>query len=201
LVGAHLDHLGSKDGRIFPGADDNASGVAALIEIAKAFASAKEKPKRTIIFALWTGEEEGKLGSGYYVRHASWPLARTVAYLNVDMIGHPWKMEEIRKLVSNSRLPRGEEYLSKVNPENFVEPGLPRNASALEELLVSRERSGIATNEKRYPSRSQVLHRASPRPALVEVRADDHAPVAEGVDVLVAVHRAPDREAGVRVER
>ena len=135
VIGAHMDHLGKVGDTIYPGADDNASGVAALLEIAKAFAAAPERPKRTLVFASWTGEEEGKFGSGHWVRHPLWPLDRTAAYLNLDMIGHPWSAEEIRKLVTDSRLPDGEAFLAKVKPADFVEPGLPLDAPAIAAAL------------------------------------------------------------------
>lgn len=141
VIGAHMDHLGNVGGTIYPGADDNASGVAALLEIAKAFAAAPERPKRTLVFAFWTGEEEGKFGSGHWVRHPLWPLARTAAYLNLDMIGHPWSAEEIRKLVTDSRLPDGEAFLAGVKPADFVEPGLPLDAPAIAAAL--RRAAGI----------------------------------------------------------
>jgi len=145
VIGAHLDHLGVFRGKLYPGADDNASGVAGLIEIAKALAGLDVKPKRTVVLAFWTGEEEGKFGSGYYVRHPLWPLARTVAYLNLDMIGHPWLMEEIRKLVADAALPDGEAFLAKVKPEEFVEPGLPPGARDLEDALRRAARAlGLA---------------------------------------------------------
>ncbi|MGH7489922.1 MAG: M28 family metallopeptidase [bacterium] len=132
VIGAHIDHLGIADGAIHPGADDNASGVAALLEIAKAFAASPEKPKRTLIFAFWTGEEEGHLGSAYNVKHPRWPLADIAAYLNLDMIGHPWLMSEIRKLVDDNHLPDAAGYLAAVKAESFVEPGVPRGFPALE---------------------------------------------------------------------
>ncbi|HQT94486.1 MAG: hypothetical protein B7Z68_05815 [Acidobacteria bacterium 21-70-11] len=135
VIGAHMDHLGKVRGTIYPGADDNASGVAALLEIAKAFAAAPERPKRTLVFAFWTGEEEGKFGSGYWVRHPLWPLVRTATCLNLDMIGHPWAAEEIRKLVTDSHLPDGEAFLAKVKPADFVEPGLPLDAPAIATAL------------------------------------------------------------------
>ncbi len=89
LFGSHLDHLGlSTDGKVhFPGADDNASGVAASLLIARAFKNATIKPKRTIIFSLWTGEETGTFGSLYYSRNPIVNLKDTVAYLNLDMVG------------------------------------------------------------------------------------------------------------------
>lgn len=145
VVGAHLDHLGKINGIVHPGADDNASGVATLIEIARAFASAEQKPRRTIVFAFWSGEEEGHFGSRHYVLNPRWPLVRTAAYLNLDMIGHPWLADEIRKLVVDSGIAEGDSYLAKVKPEWFVEPGIPREAPALEAALrKSASGNGLA---------------------------------------------------------
>jgi len=135
VIGAHMDHLGRVGDVVYPGADDNASGTSALLEIAKAFAAAPEVPKRTLVFAFWTGEEEGKFGSGHWVRHPLWPLKRTVAYLNLDMIGHPWSMEEIRKLVADSGLPNGEQFLAGVKPADFAEPGVAEWSPELAEVL------------------------------------------------------------------
>ena len=95
IIGAHFDHLGmggpasrARDTvAVHHGADDNASGVAALLEIARSFAMSHARPRRTILFAFWTGEEEGKFGSSHYTRHPRWPLATSKAYLNLDMIG------------------------------------------------------------------------------------------------------------------
>jgi hypothetical protein len=94
VIGAHYDHLG-RGGRsslaanstdIHHGADDNASGTAAIIELARAFAKEK-KNKRTLIFMAFGGEEEGLLGSKHYVNHPVWPLDKTVAMINLDMVG------------------------------------------------------------------------------------------------------------------
>ncbi len=85
---AHWDHLGigevSNGDSIFNGAIDNATGVAALFEIAKAFKAAKVKPERTIVFLAVTAEEQGLLGSQYYAEHPIFPLNKTVANLNMD---------------------------------------------------------------------------------------------------------------------
>jgi hypothetical protein len=134
MIGAHLDHLGRSGDVIYPGADDNASGSAALLEIANAFASSPVPPKRTLVFAFWTGEEEGKFGSGHYVRHPVWPLERTT-YLNLDMIGHPWLSEEIAKLVADTGLEEGSELLAAMAPADFVELGLPPGRPELESAL------------------------------------------------------------------
>ena len=87
------------------------------------------------MFAFWTGEEEGKLGSGHYVRHPRRPLAGTVAYLNFDMIGYPWLAEDVGKLVEERALPEGAAFLAGLDLRDFVAPGLPPGATALESAL------------------------------------------------------------------
>jgi len=103
IIGAHYDHLGRggegslapKSGEIHHGADDNASGTAGLIELARLFSAQRPKLKRTLIFIAFGGEEEGLLGSNYYVNHPLAPLANTVGMINMDMIG---RMKD-RKLI------------------------------------------------------------------------------------------------------
>lgn len=89
IVGAHYDHLGvskNMSDSIFNGADDNASGVSAVLQIAKAMVATGERPKRTVIFAFWDGEEKGLLGSKHFV--ANWENhSRIKAYMNFDMVG------------------------------------------------------------------------------------------------------------------
>jgi hypothetical protein len=87
IVSAHHDHMGAANGHIYHGADDDASGVVGLIEIAKAFVKGGIRPKRSILFIAYDGEERIFLGSYYYVTHPIVPLANTVANLNLDMIG------------------------------------------------------------------------------------------------------------------
>ena len=90
IVGAHLDHEGTVGARVYAGADDNASGVAGVLAIAAAgarSARAGARPRRSILFAAWNAEERGLLGSWSYVERPLVPLARTVAVLNLDMIG------------------------------------------------------------------------------------------------------------------
>ena len=86
VLGAHYDHLGLTGGAIYPGADDNASGTAVVVGLARAFAAAGGLD-RTLVFVLFGAEEIGLVGSGHYVRHPTVPLARTVAMLNFDMVG------------------------------------------------------------------------------------------------------------------
>jgi hypothetical protein len=95
IIGAHYDHLGrggegslaTREGDIHHGADDNASGVAGMLELARLLTAQKPRPRRTIIFIGFGGEEEGLLGSNYYVNHPVSPLPNTVAMINMDMIG------------------------------------------------------------------------------------------------------------------
>ncbi|MBV7528936.1 M28 family peptidase [Chitinophaga sp. sic0106] len=90
FVTAHYDHLGVVDNVLYPGADDDGSGTAAVMAIASAFAKAKQEgkgPRRSVVFMLVSGEEKGLLGSGYYINHPLYPLSATVADLNIDMIG------------------------------------------------------------------------------------------------------------------
>jgi hypothetical protein len=86
LVSAHYDHLGvDASGRVFPGADDNASGAAVLLGLART--AATRSYRRTLLFAAFGAEELGLVGSGVYVAKPVWPLERTSAVLNFDMVG------------------------------------------------------------------------------------------------------------------
>ena len=81
---------------IWNGADDNGSGSVGVMNIAKAMAANPVKPKRTIVFGLWTGEEEGLLGSRYYALNPTFPMDKTVGYLNYDMISRPYDADDDR---------------------------------------------------------------------------------------------------------
>lgn len=90
VISAHLDHVGVEKGAIYNGADDDGSGTVAILEIAEAFQRAQMEgngPKRSILFLHVTGEEKGLLGSRYYTENPIFPLANTIANLNIDMIG------------------------------------------------------------------------------------------------------------------
>ena len=90
IVCAHFDHEGANGARIFNGADDDASGVAGLLEIAEAYALAARggtRPRRSILFAAWNAEERGLFGAWAYTEQPLAPLADTVALINMDMIG------------------------------------------------------------------------------------------------------------------
>ncbi len=96
VVGAHYDHLGrggegsgslGREGDVHYGADDNASGTAGLIELARIFSREREQMRRTVVFVAFGGEEEGLIGSSFYVQNPARPLGQTVAMLNMDMVG------------------------------------------------------------------------------------------------------------------
>ena len=90
VVSAHYDHLGIIGGEVYNGADDDGSGTVGMLSIAQAFtkaAHAGHGPRRSILFLANTGEEKGLLGSEYYTSHPVFPLANTIADLNIDMIG------------------------------------------------------------------------------------------------------------------
>jgi hypothetical protein len=87
MLTAHHDHMGTANGHIYNGADDNASGVAGLLEIAKALVRGNVHPRRSVLFVAYDGEERIFLGSYYYVTHPIVQLDQTVANINMDMIG------------------------------------------------------------------------------------------------------------------
>jgi hypothetical protein len=90
IISSHYDHLGIRDSAVFYGADDNASGTSAILEIARMFELAKKEghgPKRSLLFLNVSGEEQGLYGSSWYVDHPAIGLKNTIADLNIDMIG------------------------------------------------------------------------------------------------------------------
>jgi aminopeptidase YwaD len=123
-VGAHYDHLGRggegslapREGAIHHGADDNASGTAALLELARMLATQPLKPRRTVVFIAFSGEEEGLLGSDYYVNHPLLPLANTVAMINMDMIG---RLQELKLIVGG--VGTASEWRSLIASENTAD--------------------------------------------------------------------------------
>jgi Peptidase family M28/PDZ domain/Peptidase family M1 domain len=148
LLTAHYDHLGlgwpdvhkGDGGRLHPGADDNASGVAVMIELAKALA-AQEKPQRTIVFVAFSGEEEGLLGSRHYAEHPAFPLVQTIGVINLDTVGRLLD-KKLSVLATGSasewqHIFRGAGFVTGVEPrlipeglessdqKSFIEKGVP----------------------------------------------------------------------------
>jgi Zn-dependent M28 family amino/carboxypeptidase len=127
VLSAHYDHVGVKNGEVYNGADDDGSGTVSLIEIAKAFQKAKNEgngPKRSILILHVTGEEIGLYGSKYYTENPLFPLANTVANLNVDMIGRIGSEKEGNEnyiyLIGSDKLSQGLHDLSEAVNEKYV---------------------------------------------------------------------------------
>ena len=94
IVSAHLDHIGvsaAGSDRINNGADDNATGVTAVVSMADAFAALKTRPARSVIFCTFWGEEKGLVGSSRFVEKPLWPLEKITANINIEMVGRPEK--------------------------------------------------------------------------------------------------------------
>lgn len=89
VLGAHIDHLGTKNGILYPGAEDNASGVAVVLEVARALSRDRRKLGRSVLFVLFGSEEPGMLGSKAFVEEPPVPLERMLVMVNIDMIGRP----------------------------------------------------------------------------------------------------------------
>jgi hypothetical protein len=87
VLGAHLDHMGDRGYAYYPGADDNASGVAAMLGVAKALSESETKPRRSVLFIGFGAEEIGLIGSRYLVENEVLPVERLAALVNIDMIG------------------------------------------------------------------------------------------------------------------
>jgi S1-C subfamily serine protease len=112
LVSAHFDHVGygtrrnsnGPIGNIHNGADDNASGIAVLLEVIEAFMQSGYQPRRSILFAFWDGEENGLLGSRHWIRNPTMPLARLGLVLNIDMVG---RLRDDRLEIIGSRVGYG----------------------------------------------------------------------------------------------
>ena len=110
VIGAHYDHLGANDGFVWNGADDNASGTVGVWMLAKAFAEAGVKPKKTIVFAAWTGEERGLLGSRYFAEHPYGGSIENIKLnINFDMISKDSENDTLKnqaRMVYTSAFPK-----------------------------------------------------------------------------------------------
>jgi len=87
VIGAHRDHFGRQAGLLFPGADDNASGTAVILEVARVMAQAGAKVQRTVLFVSFSGEEQGLVGSRLYIQRPVVPISSTKAMINIDHAG------------------------------------------------------------------------------------------------------------------
>ena len=132
VIGAHLDHLGRRGDYIFNGADDDGSGSVGVMEIAEAFAKNPVKPKRSILFALWTGEEKGLLGSRYYVAH---PFMKTAVNLNMDMISRVYDKERMAMMGRRWGADIGKEVLEKIDAKKYVSLSYDANTPEIGKIM------------------------------------------------------------------
>ncbi len=118
VIGGHYDHLGTRKGFVFNGADDDASGVIGMLTIAKAIKATGEKPKRTLIFAAWTGEEKGLLGSRYFVESFK-PLDRITYNLNMDMISRNNPQDKKGNQLT-MKVTKGNDFFKEISTNNIT---------------------------------------------------------------------------------
>ena len=202
VIGAHYDHLGrggqgslaQSEGEIHHGADDNASGTAGLLELARMFSTQRPKPRRTIVFIAFSGEEEGLIGSNYYVNHPVVPVANTVAMINLDMVG---RLND--KKLTIGGVGTAQEWRSMLEAENLlhsmtvslnapaIEPGpsaanLPIVVGANGRPVVTQDRSkqfAITLNEDGFGPSDHSSFYAKQIPVLffwTGTHADYHKP-------------------------
>ncbi len=131
LLGAHYDHDGVRDGKVYPGADDDGSGTVAVMEMARAFATSKNRPPRSLAFALFAAEEKGLLGSFHFADNPPMPLSALKAVLNFDMVGRnerpdpqtediveiPPDTSNLLNVIGTSRSPRLRRLVEEANKQ------------------------------------------------------------------------------------
>jgi len=173
IVGAHYDHLGhgearssslGEPGQIYNGADDNASGTVALVAIARELA--RHPPKRSVVLVAFSGEELGLLGSAAYVRQPAVPLDRTVAMVNMDMVG---RLRNDRLLVFGSET--AAEFPALLDS---------LNATARFDLKYSGDGFGRSDQQSFYVARKPVLH------VFTDLHEDYHRPTDDWDKINVA---------------
>jgi hypothetical protein len=156
VVGAHYDHLGlggfgalddpDSTGKVHNGADDNASGATALLEVARRLA--QRPPDRTVVFIAFSGEELGDLGSAYYVKHATVPMDSIYTMLNMDMVG---RLRNAKLIVSGAATTR--EFPALLDSLNRTAGGDPRF-----DLRASGDGWGPSDHASFYAAKRPVLH-------------------------------------------
>jgi hypothetical protein len=135
------------------GADDNASGVAGLLELARVFRA--EKMKRTLVFIAFSGEEEGLLGSSFYVNHPVVPLANTVAMINMDMIG---RLKDDKLIVGGVGTAQGwRELVTYTNQHRFAVRGKLSPTPDLFALTLNEDGYGPSDHSSFYAKQVPVL--------------------------------------------
>lgn len=154
VIGAHYDHLGYGGAgslatnltEIHHGADDNASGTSAIIELARQFAQEK-KNKRTIIFIAFSGEEEGLFGSNFYVNNPIFPLDKTVAMINLDMVG---RLKDDKLTIGG--IGTASEWKELVNSKNSLTVSTPNGDQPISQLVINSAQTGKPEIVRNYPN-------------------------------------------------
>ncbi len=125
ILSAHFDHIGTQGGKLHPGADDNASGVAMLLEVAERFALGKERPRRTVLFVAFDQEETGLLGSTHFATHPPRDFKKLKAFLTADMLGRSMAnvMTEYVFALGSERSPRLRRLIEEVKPPDGLKVG------------------------------------------------------------------------------
>jgi hypothetical protein len=143
IIGGHYDHIGclreykADSDYIYNGADDNASGTSGVLAVAKAFASMPDLPKRSVICIAFAGEEKGLLGSKTYIKEPSWPLDKTVAMLNLDMISR--NSPDTLEIIGAKQNPG----LMKIVRKQNIKPGFVLAESKANHMGGGSDRAGF----------------------------------------------------------
>ena len=126
IVAAHFDHLGVRNGVLYPGADDNASAVAMMLEVARCLATSPEKPKRSVMLIGYDLEERGLLGSKYFVEHSPVPMDKIAFFITADMIGRSLAGVCKRQVfvMGTERYPLTRQWIREASKDQPLEVGL-----------------------------------------------------------------------------
>jgi Zn-dependent M28 family amino/carboxypeptidase len=163
VLSAHLDHLGTAGKATYWGADDNASGVAVVNAVAQALAGLGQRPRRSIMFALWNGEECGLLGARHYVDEPLVPLERTVGVLQLDMVG----VGQTRAFLTSARRKPAPMFMLFERAARSLQLGLPSDDVTAISDHVPFVRAGVPAMVVTTAGRHPHWHTVGDRPEQV----------------------------------
>jgi hypothetical protein len=153
VIGAHLDHVGmTKEGYVFPGADDDGSGSVGVLQIAKALAANPEKPKRSVLLAHWTGEEKGLVGSRYFLKFPPVALDDIAAYIDLDMISHDTSLQDIREEAELFRWTREEIEAIQGDPRKLLQAYVSLPSPGFTAMIMNTNSSYLGLDVIPFPS-------------------------------------------------
>ena len=212
VIGGHLDHVGRRGQTvggqtpggpegddIWNGADDNGSGTSAVLAVARAFVTAKVRPKRSVLFAWWNAEEAGLIGSRHWVKQPTRPLDRVVYYLNLDMVGRnaerPMDMEGVKNAEGErleeiitaacaaeslkiTKFDHSNEAMFRSDGASFLEQGIPASMM-FTSWHADYHRTGDHWDRIAYPNLARVARAAF---RIILGVADLEAPLRLNVD-------------------